>query len=151
MRQTAADHPDLHIRYVIADRGYDAMSNYKYLDDHRILSVIHVRNTDRHSGLYDVHGRPICLGKQPMEYVRTNKGQGHLFRCPEGGCQLKDDPPWLGPCRQEHYETWTGDLSRRVGRLPRAGKRWRRLYRRRTIIERMFSGLERSMLLDGHS
>lgn len=34
-----------------------------------------------------------------------------------------------------------------MGRFPRSSRRWRRLYRRRPIIERMFSSLKRSRLL----
>ena len=150
MDQLAANHPTLKVRYAIADRGYDALSNYEHLDDSRIFAVIHMRDTDK-NGLYTVKGQPRCISGQAMEYVRTDKGKGHLFRCPDGGCQLKGDKPWLGKnCENEHYEGWDGDLLRRVGRLPRASKRWKRLYKRRTIVERMFGSLKRSRLLDQH-
>ena len=151
MDQLAANFPDRPARYLMADRGYDAMSNYQYLDDRRIFSVIHIRNTDK-NGIYSTKGRPYCAGQQEMEYIRTDRGKGHLFRCPEGGCELLNLSPWLGRrCPQEHHETWKGDLLRRVGRLPRAGRRWRLLYRRRGSVERMFSSLKRSRLLIDHS
>ena len=51
-------------------------------------------------------------------------------------------------CDQEGRK-W--ELPRRVGRLPRAGRHWRGLYQRRSIIERMFSSLKRSLLLEEHS
>ncbi len=147
MDSMADEYPYLPTRYLLADRGYDSLSNYRDLDDRRILSVILMRNTDR-NGIYSVRGRPYCVGKQEMEYVRTDKGQGHLFRCPEGGCDLKDTAPWLGQrCPSEHYENWQEDRLRKVGRFPRSSRRWRRLYRRRPIIERMFSSLKRSRLL----
>ncbi len=150
MDQLAANHPTLKVRYAIADRGYDALSNYEHLDNSRIFAVVHMRDTDK-NGLYTVKGQPRCMSGKPMQYVRSERGKGHLFRCPEGGCELKGDKPWLGQnCNHEHYEGWDGDLLRRVGRLPRASKRWKRLYKRRTIVERMFGSLKRSRLLDSH-
>lgn len=149
MDQLRANFPRQPTRYLLADRGYDGMSNYRYLHERRIFAVIHIRGTDR-NGLFSTSGRPYCLGKQEMEYVRTDRGKGHLFRCPDGGCNLLTHSPWLGPCRQEHYERWEGDHLRKVGRLARASRRWARLYRRRPAIERMFSSLKRSRLLTDH-
>ena len=151
MDQQADKFPGMPARYLLADRGYDALSNYRDLDRRGIFSVIHIRDTDK-NGLYSVKGRPYCAGGQEMEYIRSDKGQGHLFRCPDAAdCPLATRSPWLGRrCPQEHHETWEGDLLRRVGRLARAGRRWRRLYKRRTVIERMFGSLKRSRLLDAH-
>ena len=151
--QLAADFPRMPTRYLLADRGYDGLSNYQHLDDRRILAVIHMRDTQRGQGIIDVKGRPRCIGGVPMEYIRTDRGKGHLFRCnPDQGCPLKDTAPWLGSrCDTEYHETWEGDHLRRVGRLARASRRWRRLYRRRPIIERMFSSMKRSRLLAEHS
>ena len=150
MDQIAEDHPTFPVRYLMGDRGYDALSNFKDLDRRRIFAVIDVRDTNK-NGQYTAKGQPRCLGDQPMDYVRTERGKGHLFRCPADGCQLKGNKPWLGQnCQQEHYEGWDGDLLRRVGRLPRASRRWKRLYKRRTQVERMFGSLKRSRLLDTH-
>ena len=154
MDQLAANFPRQRVRYLMADRGYDALSNYRYLDERRISAIIQMRDSDK-SGLYDTHGRPSCASGRPMRYVRTDKGRGHLFRCdPDAGdgCPLRDTAPWLGPrCNHENYETWDGDLLRRVGRLPRASKRWARLFATRPSVERMFSSLKRSRLLDSHT
>ncbi len=152
MGQLAENYPTLPVRYAIGDRGYDALSNYQYLDGKKIFAVIHMRDMNKDGkGLYTVKGQPRCISGQAMEYVRTDRGKGHLFRCPDGGCQLKGDKPWLGQnCNHEHYEGWDGDLLRRVGRLPRASARWKRLYKRRTIVERLFGSLKRSRLLDEH-
>ena len=84
MDQLAANHPTLKVRYAIADRGYDALSNYEHLDNSRIFAVIHMRDTDK-NGLYTVKGQPRCMSGKPMQYVRSERGKGHLFRCPEGG------------------------------------------------------------------
>ena len=154
MDQLAANFPRQPARFLMADRGYDGMPNYRYLDERRINAVIQLKDTDK-SGLYDVSGRPSCIGGRPMRYVRTDRGKGHLFRCnPDDGdgCPLKDSAPWLGArCASQHHETWGGDLLRRVGRLPRASRRWARLYNLRASVERMFGSLKRSRLLAQHS
>ena len=71
-------YPYLHTRYLMADRGCDSLANYRHLGGQRIWSVIMMRNTDQDE-LYSVSGRPLCLGNQEMEYVCTDRGQGHLF------------------------------------------------------------------------
>ena len=54
-KQLERDRPGLPIKYVMADRGYDALPNYQYLDRRKILSVIHMRNTDK-KGIYTASG-----------------------------------------------------------------------------------------------
>ena len=152
MDSIAADHPDLPVRYAIGDRGYDALSNFKDLDRRKIFAVIGVRDMAQDkTAVYTADGRPRCLSGEPMDYVRSERGKGHLFRCKAEGCHLKGDKPWLGRnCENEHYEGWDGELLRRIGRLPRASKRWARIYKQRTQVERMFGSLKRSRLLDTH-
>ena len=105
-KQLERDRPGLPIKYVMADRGYDALPNYQYLDRRKILSVIHMRNTDK-KGIYTASGRPKCMSGKAMEYVRTDRGQVHLFRCLAKGCDLKGKSPWLGEnCVFEHCENW---------------------------------------------
>ncbi len=152
MDRLADQHPYLPTRFLMGDKGYDGLSNYRYLDERRnvggerVLSVILMRYTDR-NGLYSSHGRPFCLGKREMEYVRTDRGKGHLFRCPDGGCSLLTESPWLGPCQQEHHENWQGDRLRKVGRLPRGSPRWHLLYNLRPSVERLFSSLKRTRMM----
>ena len=153
MDQLADKFPRQPVHYLMADRGYDGLSNYQDLHERRIFSVIHMRNSDK-SGRIDAGGHPSCIGRQPMRYIRTDRGKGHLFRCdPEAGdgCPLRNSAPWLGVrCVDEQYENWKGDNLRRIGKLARASKRWARLYRMRPTVERMFSSLKRSRLLDDH-
>ncbi len=53
-------------------------------------------------------------------------------------------------CDDEHFEKPEGVLLRRVGRIPHAGKRWRRLYKWRTTIERLFGSMRAPRLLILH-
>ena len=48
-----------------------------------------------------------------------------------------------------HWEDPANNL-RALGVVSRSDPQWRRLYRRRPVIERMFSSLKRSRLLDKH-
>ena len=43
-----------------------------------------------HEGIYTADGTPTCTGMAKMEYVRSDPARGHLYRCAEGGCHLKD-------------------------------------------------------------
>ncbi len=147
--QVAAKHPGLKIRYLTADKGYDALSNYRHLDQRDIIPVIPLRNTDK-EGLYDQKGRPLCFGNKPMEYVGTDPDKGHLFRCRQQGCHLKNRVGMTRYCDIEYYETLEGDALRKVGRLPRTTRRWKRLYKRRTSVERAFRSLKHSRLLNQH-
>ena len=147
--KVASAHPNFKPRYMIADKGYDALSNYRDLDEQRIIPVIPLRNTDK-DGLYDQKGRPKCFGGKPMKYVRTDPGKGHLFRCPQKGCRLKNRTGLTRYCDIESYEDLEGDALRKVGRLVRTTRRWKRLYKWRPIIERSFHSLKHSRLLNQH-
>ena len=139
------------LRSVIADPGYDATTNFVYLDQRKVLAVIHTRDMQKGRGLYSVDGRPRCEGGLEMDYMGTERGRGHLFRCPEGGCHLKNVIQFSRHCDLEIYDRAdTPEKLRSLGKLPRASRRWRRLYRKRGIIERMFGSMKQSRLLDQH-
>ena len=147
--QIASFYPDLKTRYLMADKGYDALSNYEHLDGHRIIPVIPLRDTDK-EGFYDSKGRPLCFGGKPMEYVRTDAKKGHLFRCRKRGCRLKNRTGMTRYCDIEYHEPLEGDALRKVGRLVRTTKRWKRRYKQRTTVERAFRSLKHSRLLNQH-
>ncbi len=152
--KVAATHSSFKTRYLIADKGYDALSNYRHLDQLGIIPVIPLRNTDR-NGIYDQKGRPLCFGNQPMEYVGTeyvgtDPEQGHLFRCRKKGCHLEDRIGLTLYCDIEYHEDLEGDALRKVGPLVRTTGRWKRLYKWRPIIERSFHSLKHSRLLNQH-
>ena len=132
----------------MADRGYDAASNYTYLDQQRILSVIHMRNTDK-SGIYTTRGRPKCLGGEAMDYIETDPTAGHLFRCPPDGCRLKGKMAFTRYCDNEHYENPVGQS--RVAAESREIAQGEQgvaasIPSERTIIERLFNSLKSSRI-----
>ena len=85
-----------------------------------------------------------------MEYVDTDPEQGHRFRCPPGGCHLKEKVTFSGYCDSEHYEMPEGKLLRIVGLLPRCSEEWKTRYKERTVSERYNSSDKHSRLLDTH-
>ena len=60
----------------VADRGYDAASNHRYLHRQGIIPVIHIRRPSNKTGLYqDIYtqdGVPPCLGMAPWAQRRPS-------------------------------------------------------------------------------
>ena len=150
IRKAEQEHPWLEMEYATADKGYDALKNFKFLDDRMIDPIILIRDTYKHGDLYDARGRPICMGNKPMEYVSTDPDQGHLFRCNPEGCHLKNQLAFSLYCADTCYEQPEGELLRKVGRVARASQEFKDLYRHRQTIERFFRSLKHSRLLDQH-
>ena len=143
-------------KHLIADRGYDAQSNHVFLAQRGVAPIIHIRKTIAADGLYDglynKKGAPVCDGETPMEYLGTDPNSGHhLFRCPPAGCRLKKrSTGMVRYCNTKaHWEDPANNL-RVLGVVSRSDPQWRKLYRRRQVIERMFSSLKRSRILNKH-
>ncbi len=146
-------YPWLQPRFLVADRGYDSDRNFDFLMNRKIVPVIHIRKPGGkqvlHRDIYTARGSPTCQGGKEMTYVRTDLGTGHhLFRCPNGGCPLKTK-------RGVHYcsdDVWEdpADEPRIVGVLPRPSPLWKKLYRQRWSIERLFRSLKHSRNLEQH-
>ena len=138
-------------RAVIADRGYDSITNFQYLHGKDIDAIILIRRpnnkTNRHDGTYTLEGTPMCLGQVPMEYVRTDPQQGHLFRCV--GCHLAGTRKGVRYCNDEVWEDPEDNL-RIVGDLPRETPEWKALYAKRWSIERTFKSMKQSRRLERH-
>ena len=141
-------------KYLVADKGYDSGSNHEFLVGRGIVPIIHIRKSSTkdklHDGFYNTLGSPTCDGRTPMEYVRTDPVTGkHLYRCPQGGCGLK--PRSSGAVRYcditEHWEDPRTNL-RVISLIARVSREWKSLYRLRPTIERYFSSLKRSRLLN---
>ena len=153
---TRERHPWLKLKFVMADKGYDAqLRAYGQTGRHSYLRCAPATQGQktgkrRYGGLYDENGRPVCVGGKPMAYLGTDPEGGHHFRCPTGGCRLKDKIDWSRYCDSEHSEKPEGKLLRIMGIVPRFSDLWEMLYKLRTGIERWFSSDKRSRLLDSH-
>ena len=140
---------------LLADRGYDSEPNHRYLLKQNIIPIIHIRKPTAEDGLYDglynAEGRPVCLGQQPMEYIKTDQTTGHhLFRCSPQGCPLKQEgTKAITHCDSECWQP-PDDNPRVIGPLPRFSRAWKRLYAQRMSVERVFRSFKHSRALDGH-
>ena len=133
---------------VIADRGYDSTANHEHLHGKGIVPVIHIRRSPAHDGIYTKQGVPTCLGKIPMEYVKSDSEKGHLYRCK--GCHLAGT--MIGGIRHCDTEVWEdpSDNTRLVGVVRRDSPEWKALYLKRQAIERVFKSMKESRRLERH-
>ena len=154
-RKALDAHPWIQPGCMLADRGYDSLANHKFLCDVSVIPIIHIRKPTAKDGLYDgiytESGRPTCMGGEEMEYVRTDPAtRAHLFRCQAEGCPLKTGgTKAITHCDSEIWEQPGANL-RVLGPLPRFSSAWKRLYRQRMSIERVFRSLKHSRGLQGH-
>ena len=142
-------------QYLTADRGYDSLANHEILVKQGIKSIIHIRKPTRggklHDGIYSTMGTPTRMGKKEMQWLRTDPKTGHhLYQCPPAGCHRKSQAyMFMGNCGDQHWENPQDNL-RVIGMVARASPEWKQMYRKRPVIERGFSSLKRSRLLDKH-
>ena len=71
-----------------------------------------------YEGLYNKNGIPICIGGQVMDYMGTEEDGSHRFRCPAGGCHLKDKMGCSRYCDFDFAEKTKGKLLRKMGPVP---------------------------------
>ena len=140
----------------LADRGYDAHTNFEYLYlDHGIDPIIHIRKPTADDGPYDgIYNEdilPLCLGNVPMEYVGQDGQGGHIFRCRSEGCHLKDGlHAGIRHCDTVIVEDPTEHLRVLGGQTRRGSPEWDALYNKRWGVERVFKSMKESRRLEEH-
>lgn len=152
--ETKRLHPGFDIKYVMGDKGYDSRDNCKYvLYDLKALPIIKMRRTlsDRDAAFpgeiccCTELGTPICDCGERMIYAGRD-GKYLKFRCP------KHDEPLGGPCSVSRYgrvlKIAISENERRWPGLWRESKKFKRLYNRRTSVERVNSRLKEHLCLD---
>ena len=139
----SAEQHELDTHVVIADRGYDSARNNEFLHRRGIAPVIHIRrlpNNALSDGIYTVDGVPTCMGGKEMEYVRTDPRTGrHMYRCPASGCERRGRIRGYTTCDDSHWEDPEQNIRLFGGRIRRGSPEWKRTYRKRWSIERVFS------------
>ena len=138
---------------VMADRGYDSMSNHDYVVKQGALPIIHIKKQPGgtlREGIYTTAGVPTCFGNVPMEYVRTNDQGKHLYRCRGEGCHLRDTLKGGSKHCVDEYLHDPGENLRVFGAIRRDGPEWKRLYGKRWAIEQLFKTWKESRRLERH-
>ena len=149
------DYPWLEPGALLADRGYDSLTNHQFLFGLDIIPIIHIRkptaDDNLYNSIYTKEGKPTCMSGKTMDYIRTDQKTGaHLFRCPAEGCPLKTQgTKAITHCDTEVWEEPQNN-PRVLGPLPRFVPAWKRLYKQRMSIERVFRSLKHSRGLERH-
>ena len=138
---------------VLADAGYDAKENYRVVvEDFKAIPMIDLnlraaknkRNT--FEDIADDYGTPHCAWGVPMVFWGYDKKQKRLkYRCPQA-CGKKGCT-WLDKCSKSAYghvvKVNLKDDYRKFIQVPRRTPGWKKLYDKRTSIERIFSRLKK--------
>ena len=138
-------------QYIISDKGYDSVANHRAALNRGAIPIIAIRNMPKgklREGVYTNDCVPTCMGQILMEYVRSEPGKGHLYRCSPEGCHLKNRKG----VRYCHDETWENrqDNPRLFGPIRRDSTEWKSLYRQRQSVERVFKSMKQSRRLESH-
>ena len=149
--ETMKLHPDFDVRYVMGDKGYDSKENCRYvLYDLEALPIIKMRLTqaDRDAEFAGEIcrctelGTPICDCGEKMLYAGRD-GKYLKFRCSKPLsclCSLSRYGRVLKIAISENERRWPG--------LWRESKKFNRLYKSRTSVERVNSRLKEHVCLD---
>lgn len=153
LKDTVRLHPELNVKYVMGDRGYDSRDNCKYvLYDLKALPIIKMRLTQDKDAEFAGEtcrctelGTPVCECGAMMLYAGRD-GKYLKFRCSRHaeplGCpsSISSYGRVLKIAISENERRWPG--------LWRESKKFKRLYKRRTSVERVNSRLKEHLCLD---
>ncbi|WP_298839809.1 DDE transposase [Clostridium sp.] len=148
-------HPDFKYKYFLADAGFDAIDNYKYLyKDYSMIPIIPLnprRTKDIDKIKLNENGIPTCPNNKSlqMKFDGSSKEKGRplrlKWRCPKSKkTAVKGKTTYIlscenscttSPCGRMHHTT-VNDNYRLNTIIPRGSDKWIRLYKIRTIIER---------------
>ena len=147
--------PDTPLDLCVADTGYDSTANILAIEERGAIPIIPLNpgNEKEPPGITNTLGTPLCPAGLPMLFWGRD---GHFlkYRCPEKSGLLC--------CLQEHAGTCHCSTSeyglviklnmqddpRRYLPVPRESKKFARLYKVRTGIERVNSRLKDNLILD---
>jgi hypothetical protein len=144
--------PGIEIENVIADAGYDSTANCRMVfSEYGAIPVIplNLGNQKETPDICNPQGTPLCSCGLEMVYWGRD-GRYLKYRCPEaagkGKCQS------LSRCTPSAYgyvlKLPIAQDYRRYSGLPRETKKWKRLYRLRSAVERVNSRLKEILILN---
>lgn len=144
--------PGIKIENVIADAGYDSKDNCKeVLTEYKAIPVIplNLGNEKEPPGICNSQGTPLCSCGLEMVYWGRD-GNYLKYRCPEAVGKRKC--PSRFKCTSSAYgyvlKLPIAQDYRRHSGLPRETKKWKRLYKLRTAVERVNSRLKEILIVN---
>lgn len=148
--------PKVSLEVCVADTGYDSTENIKAITRREALPIIPLNPGGEKAppGITNTLGTPLCTTGFPMTFWGRD-GSYLKYRCPQEATELFS-------CLHHHKGTDRCSLSpygqvvklnmkddpRRYVPVPRETKKWKRLYKRRTAVERVNSRFKENLLLD---
>ena len=151
MEQAADNYSWLRMEHVLADKGYDSRRNHEIIGEYGAEGIIPMREQAKdgvYEDIFNHEGVPICMGGQEMDFIQHDPERGNLYRCPPGGCELRNRKG-IVYCDTEYWEQGI-DNPRLFGPTRRASKEWKALYGMRQSVERVFKSLKQSRRLVAH-
>jgi transposase len=160
LRELKAEHRQMAGRAeaVLGDAGFDSVANCAYvLKEYRALPIIKMRLTQEKTEISQAAnslctelGTQLCLSGHRMVYAGRD-GAYLKWRCPVV-CGKADACHEYGRCTTSAYgavrKVRIDEDPRRYPGLWRESKKWSRLYRKRTAVERVNGRLKDYLLLD---
>ena len=137
---------------VIADKGYDSQSNYKFIfNECKAMPIIPIREREdaQLPDICNAKGTPTCGCGLEMVYWGRD-GNYLKYRCPHilGKAECKS----RFRCTSSPYgyalKLSIADDPRRHPPVPRETRKWQRLYRMRSAVERVNSRVKELLGLD---
>lgn len=153
--------PLFKLYHLVCDMGYDYVDFYRFLDKVDILPIIPLKpsaaklGADENGTMFNENGTPLCKGRIPMKlhqmhtqidttsymcpakYLGRTDGKTEmkvdLQRCPLGA--LCEPNSKMGP----FVHIPLGKDLRRFPKIPRDSDLYKKLYKTRTCVERIFS------------
>ncbi len=143
LKKAGVDQPGSRPKVVIADKGYDSQDNNKFIfAECQAAPIIPIREVKgmQMPDICNAKGTPLCSCGMEMTYWGRD-GNYLKYRCPEavgkGVCKSRFK------CTASPYgyvlKLPIADDPRRHPPVPRESKKWQRLYRLRTAVERVNS------------
>jgi len=141
-------------KYWTMDSGYDYTDIYEHIlfeQKSQAIIPINKRNAKQPpAGFYDFKGTPVCSGGYKMYYWGHYKGV-NKFRCPHvcGKVDCIHGTKW---CSNSNYgrvtKTRPKENPRYISIPHRDSGTWRKIYNKRTSVERTFSRLKEHLNLE---
>lgn len=147
--------PETRLKLSINDGGYDSRSNILSITSRGAIPIIPLNpgNEKEPPGITNTLGTPVCLAGLPMMFWGRD---GHYlkYRCPEKSglfCCLIEHRKTSRCSTSDYGQVVKLDMRddpRRYVPVPRETKKWKRLYKMRTSVERVNSRLKDNLILD---
>lgn len=154
LSKVSEQQPEIVVKTVLADSIYDPKENYQfcYQQDIALLTPLNQRNRKEEDLGFGQNQQPLGTCNKPLTFVGYDNGY-LKYRCPaktgHGKCPFGGEGDF---CSSSSYglvlKYSVKSDPRKFCRVPRHTDRFRRLYKKRTSVERVYSRLKDHLVLD---